>query len=289
MKNINTSNYQKYHSCSFEMSRALTKMYSTSFYSASSLFSKNIRSAIYSIYGFVRIADEIVDSFHEHNQKELLDAFEQSYRLAYEQGVSTNPVLHSFQLTVRKYGISEEYIEAFLSSMRADLEKKEYKTVEETAKYIYGSADVVGLMCLKVFCQGDEKLFKELEYPAMKLGSAFQKVNFLRDLQDDCLVLGRIYFPNLSIDRINEATKIELVREIEQDFEEAYSGIKKLPVGVRLAVYTAYKYYRGLLNKIKRTPAERLVKTRVRVPNYQKGLLLLSLIIKNQIVFHDFK
>lgn len=283
MKTTNASNYRKYRICSFEMSRGLTKMYSTSFYSASNLFSKDIRPAIHSIYGFVRIADEIVDTFHEHNQKELLDLFEESYHLAHKYGISTNPILYAFQLTVKQFGIPEEHIQAFLSSMRADLEKKEYKTAEETAKYIYGSADVVGLMCLKVFCKGDEKLFKELEQPAMKLGSAFQKVNFLRDLKDDCFGLGRTYFPNLRIESFDEATKMELVKEIEQEFDEAYKGIQKLPEDARLAVLTAYKYYKGLLNKIKKTPADKLLQTRIRVPDYQKGLLLLSAIIKNRI------
>ena len=282
MNTDNVSNYVKYRSCSFDISRALTKRYSTSFYSASNLFSEDIRPAIHSIYGFVRIADEIVDSFHEHKQAELLDLFERSYYLAYEYGISPNPILHSFQLTVKQYGIPDEYIQAFLSSMRADLEKKEYLTAEETAKYIYGSADVVGLMCLKVFCKGDEHLFAELEGPAMRLGSAFQKVNFLRDLKEDCFVLGRNYFPHLSAETFDETMKGELVREIEADFDEAYRGIQKLPKGARLAVHTAYKYYRELLAKIKRTSADKLLKTRIRVPDYQKAMLLLSALVKNK-------
>lgn len=278
MNTDNASNYVKYRSCSFEMSRALTKRYSTSFYSASNLFPEDIRPAIHSIYGFVRIADEIVDSFHEHRQAELLDLFERSYCLAYEYGISPNPILHSFQLTVKQYGIPDEYIQAFLSSMRADLKKKEY----QTAEYIYGSADVVGLMCLKVFCKGDDRLFAELKGPAMRLGSAFQKVNFLRDLKEDCFVLGRTYFPNLSAETFDESMKGELVREIENDFDEAYRGIEKLPKGARLAVHTAYKYYRELLAKIKRTSADKLLHTRIRVPDYQKAMLLLSAVVKNK-------
>ena len=282
MNRDNASNYVKYRLCSFEMSRALTKMYSTSFSSASNLFPEDIRLAIYSIYGFVRIADEIVDSFYEHKQTELLDLFERSYYLAYEYGISPNPILHSFQLTVKEYGIPDEYIQAFLSSMRADLNKKSYQTEEETAKYIYGSADVVGLMCLKVFCEGDVQLFDELKKPAMKLGSAFQKVNFLRDLKEDCFVLGRTYFPNLSAETFDNSMKDALVREIERDFDEAHKGIDKLPKSARLAVHTAYKYYRELLAKIKRTSADKLLHTRIRVPDYKKAMLLLSAIIKNK-------
>ncbi|MDO4790262.1 MAG: phytoene/squalene synthase family protein [Porphyromonas sp.] len=282
MKTTNPSNFQKYRDFSFEMSRCLTKKYSTSFYSATTLFPEDIRPAIHSIYGFVRIADEVVDTFHGHNQKELLKSFERSYRSAYREDISTNPILYAFQLTVKQYGIPDEYIEAFLSSMRADLNKREYKTEEETARYIYGSADVVGLMCLKVFCKGDDELFRELERPAMKLGSAFQKVNFLRDLKEDCFVLGRTYFPELSAENFDEKMKMKLVKEIEEEFADAYEGIRKLPQGSRLAVHTAYKYYRGLLSRIKRTPADKLLQTRIRVPDYQKGLLLVLALIKNR-------
>ncbi|NCD15585.1 MAG: phytoene/squalene synthase family protein, partial [Bacteroidia bacterium] len=199
---------------------------------------------------------------------------------AQEQGVSTNPVIHAFLITVNRYHIDDAYIRAFLASMRADLEKKVYTTRLEAEQYIYGSADVVGLMCLRVFCDGDERLFGELVTPAMRLGSAFQKVNFLRDLRQDVMELGRVYFPGFSMEQFDETTKQELVRDIEVDFAEALKGIRRLPDSSRLAVHTAYRYYMRLLDKIRNTPAGELVTRRIRVPNAEKFRLLSGAVIK---------
>lgn len=275
--------YKLYRSYCFNASREITKIYSTSFYSATGLFPPHIKQAIYNIYGFVRMADEIVDSFHENNKEQLLLAFEQDYYRAYQEGISSNPILHSFQLTVKQYDIPDEYIQAFLTSMKSDLKKKEYKTEEEIKAYIYGSADVVGLMCLKIFCDGDASLFESLKQPAMSLGSAFQKVNFLRDLREDYALLGRLYFPNLSVSELNEETKNLIVQDIEKDFLNAYEGIKKLPKETRQAVLTAYNYYLDLLRTIKKTPSAKLLSKRVRVPDFKKLLILLSSAIKNSL------
>ena len=281
--NVENTGYRKYQDLAFEMSRQVTKKYSTSFYSATQLFPPVVREAIHSIYGFVRLADEIVDSFHGFNQQALLDRFEQDYYFAVEQGVSSNPVIHSFLTTVRKYEIDDAYIQAFLSSMRADLEKKVYTTKLEADAYIYGSADVVGLMCLKVFCNNDRQLFQRLITPAMRLGSAFQKVNFLRDLKEDVLQLGRIYFPGFSLEHFDEKTKQELVKDIENDFADARKGIAQLPSDSRLPVQTAYLYYLRLLEKIKETPAGDLVRRRVRVANAEKFRLLSGAVIRHKL------
>ena|SRR5690554_3844610 len=272
----------RYNELSFEFSRKVTKHYSTSFYSATQLFSANIREAIYGIYGFVRFADEIVDSFHGCDQQAILYRFEADYDFAKEQGVSCNPVINAFLITVNKYGIEDSYVRSFLESMKSDLDKKVYKSRQETDKYIYGSADVVGLMCLCVFCGDDKKLFEELKTPAMKLGSAFQKVNFLRDLRQDVVELGRVYFPGFSMEEFDDKKKHELVRDIQSDFDEAYKGIIKLPESSRLAVLTAYRYYVRLLDKIESTPAKKLISRRIRVPNAEKFRLLLDTMIKNK-------
>lgn len=270
---------KKYNELAFGLSKETTKQYSTSFYSASRFFHPKIRQAIHSVYGFVRLADEIVDSFHDFDKKALLDKFEADFLQAYSSGISINPILHSFQITVREYNIPNKYIEDFLSSMRADLDKKEYKTDTEIKNYIYGSADVVGLICLKIFCQNDDSLFDKLYDPAMRLGSAFQKVNFLRDLRDDVLSLGRTYFPVFNIESFDEETKYKLVREIEKDFLEAKIGIKNLPDSSQLAVIIAYKYYLRLLSKIKHTPANKIIERRIRVSDFNKTLLLSTTII----------
>ena len=243
---------------------------------------EDIRDAIHSLYGFVRIADEIVDSFHEHDREKLLRDFERDYDEAYRMGISTNPILYSFQWTVKQYNIPDEYIRSFLTSMKCDLEKKSYETEEEIASYIYGSADVVGLMCLKVFCRADEALFERLKQPAMRLGSAFQKVNFLRDLREDYVLLGRLYFPGVALESFNEEAKNSLIREIDQDFCEAYEGIRQLPRESRLPVYVAYRYYRQLLHIIQKTPAPSLISRRVRVGDVQKMLILLTAVLKNK-------
>jgi len=267
-----------YRKLSFDMSREVTRLYSTSFYSATQLFPHTVREAIHGIYGFVRLADEIVDSFQGQDQRALLDRFEADYNFAQEQGVSTNPVIPAFLITVNRYHIDDAYIRAFLASMRADLEKKVYTTRLEAEQYIYGSADVVGLMCLRVFCEGDDRLFGELVTPAMRLGSAFQKVNFLRDLRLDVMELGRIYFPGFTMEQFDEATKQELVRDIE-----ALKGIRQLPDSSRLAVHTAYRYYMRLLDKIRNTPAGELVTRRIRVPNTEKFRLLSGAVIKHKL------
>ena len=267
---------QLYDSISSESSKIITKKYSTSFSIAVNLLSSNIREAIYNIYGFVRVADEIVDSFEEYPKEELLDRFEEEYRYSLKVGISTNPVINAFQGTVSKYNIDHALVDSFLKSMRTDLEKQNYDNQEEIDNYIYGSADVVGLMCLKVFVQGDDEKYNNLKEPAMKLGSAFQKVNFLRDLNEDFENLNRSYFPNINPNNFTEEDKSKVLLEINNDFEEAYKGIVKLPKEAKLAVYVAYKYYFNLLHKIERTPSKTLKEKRIRVSNPKKMALLVE-------------
>ena len=253
-----------------DCSRLVTKTYSTSFSMATKMLHPSIRNHIYNIYGFVRFADEIVDSFHNYPKQLLLDRFEEDLYLSLDQKISLNPILNSFQETVNAYEIDIELIRAFMKSMRWDLDKKIYDTQEDYQSYIYGSADVVGLMCLKVFVKGNEKQYNELKPAAMALGSAFQKVNFLRDLKDDFQELNRTYFPSVNFNHFDEASKSSIIEEIESDFEHALSGIFKLPVEAQFGVYTAYKYYSKLLKKLKKTPSINIQNTRIRVPNYQK-------------------
>lgn len=259
---------------SFDCSRNVTKSYSTSFSAAVKMLAPSIRQDIYNIYGFVRFADEIVDTFHEYNKETLFELFEKDLESALNNKISLNPILNSFQHTVHKYSIPETMINAFMKSMKLDLYKKEYKTLEEYNDYIYGSADVVGLMCLKVFVNGDDAKFKELEYSAMRLGSAFQKVNFLRDLKADFEDLNRTYFPNTDLSRLDEQSKNEIIKEIEADFVAGFEGIVKLPIEAKFGVYTAFVYYKKLLSKLKKTPSVEIKNTRIRVADYQKiGLL----------------
>jgi len=255
---------------SFECSKNVTRSYSTSFSSAVKMLAPSIRQDIYNIYGFVRFADEIVDSFHDYNKEELFDLFEKDLTAALQSKISLNPILNSFQHTVHKYQIPNELIGAFMKSMKLDLVKTEYKTKAEYNEYIYGSADVVGLMCLKVFVNGNEAKYKELEHSAMRLGSAFQKVNFLRDLKADFEDLSRTYFPNTDLTKLDEASKNEIIREIEADFEAGYKGIIGLPIEAKFGVYTAYVYYKKLLSKLKKTPSTEIKNTRIRVSDYQK-------------------
>ncbi|MFC6096585.1 phytoene/squalene synthase family protein [Flavobacterium qiangtangense] len=255
---------------SFECSQNVTKSYSTSFASAVKMLAPSIRQDIYNIYGFVRFADEIVDSFHDYNKENLFELFEQDFYRALENKISLNPILNSFQHTVRKYDISLELIDAFLKSMKLDLVKTEYKTTEEYQEYIYGSADVVGLMCLKVFVKGDEAKYEELKNGAMKLGSAFQKVNFLRDLKADFEGLSRTYFPNTNLNQLDEISKQQIIAEIEADFALGYEGILGLPLEAKFGVYTAYVYYKKLLSKLKKTPSAEIKNARIRVPDYEK-------------------
>ncbi len=265
---------------SFDCSRKVTSAYSTSFSAAVRMLAPSIRQDIHNIYGFVRFADEIVDTFHEYDKQRLFDQFEKDLEHALADGISLNPILNSFQHTVRKYSIGRDLIDAFMHSMRLDLSKSVYETKEEYAQYIYGSADVVGLMCLTVFVKGNREKYEALKGAAVKLGSAFQKVNFLRDLKADFEGLNRTYFPGTDLHRLDEAAKMEIVREIEADFADAYDGIRLLPMEAKFGVYTAYVYYRRLLTKLKKTPSSELVAARVRVPNYEKfGLFAKSYIV----------
>ena len=255
---------------SVDCSKIVTKTYSTSFSMATKMLHPSIRNHIYNIYGFVRFADEIADSFHNYPKKLLLNRFEEDLYLSLDQKISLNPILNSFQHTVNKFEIDTNLIKAFMRSMRWDLDKKIYDNQEDYEKYIYGSADVVGLMCLKVFVKGNESQYKSLRPAAMSLGSAFQKVNFLRDLKDDYQELNRTYFPSVNFNHFDEVSKLNIINEIELDFELALDGIFKLPVEAQFGVYTAYKYYTKLLKKLKNTPSVNIQKTRIRVPNYQK-------------------
>ena len=266
-----------------DSSKIVIKRYSTSFYFSSSLLSKSIRQDIFNIYGFVRLADEIVDTFHEFPKKELLNEFEEELWRSIENKISLNPILNSFQNTVNRYSIPKDLIRSFLDSMKMDLEKKEYNSVEEYKKYIYGSADVVGLMCLKVFVKGSDALYSDLSDYAISLGSAFQKVNFLRDLKDDSNILKRVYFPNINMDDFNEESTKEIINEIELDFKNAIKGIARLPKNSRFAVYIAYRYYNKLLKKLKRTSSENIVKKRVRIHNFQKFTVIARSYVKYQL------
>jgi len=271
-----------YNDISFETSKLVTTAYSTSFSKSVGFLNREIRDAIYSIYGFVRLADEIVDTFHDHDKHGLLERFEKNFYEALHEGISLNPVLNSFQLTVKKYNIDDDLIQAFLKSMKLDLSRLEHNSKDQTDEYIYGSAEVVGLMCLKVFVNKNENLYRELEIPARKLGSAFQKVNFLRDLKNDTQDLKRQYFYNLAGRKFDEATKAEIIRDIEKDFTSSVTGMKKLPRNSRLGVMIAYYYYKNLLNRIKRTPADKLLEKRIRVPDSFKMLLLFKAMFANR-------
>ncbi len=259
-----------YDSVSEDCSKIVTQSYSTSFSLATKMLDQSIRNDIYNIYGFVRFADEIVDTFHDFPKKELLDRFEEDLFYSINNRISLNPILNSFQKTVNTYKIEHKLIHAFLKSMRWDLNKNIYKTEKEYKEYIYGSADVVGLMCLKVFVKGKKSDYENLKPAAMSLGSAFQKVNFLRDLKNDFQNLERVYFPNVDFTQFDEKTKHNIIKEIERDFSIALNGIFKLPSEARFGVYTAYKYYTKLLSKLKKTPSISIRQNRIRVPNYQK-------------------
>ena len=247
-------------------SKLTTVTYSTSFSLGIKVFNKKYHDPIYAIYGFVRFGDEIVDSFHGFDKRKLLKKFEADTYEAIEDGISLNPILNNFQWVVNKYQIDHELIHLFLRSMEMDLDQKAYD-LKSFKEYIVGSAEVVGLMCLQVFVEGDKKRYEELKPAAMALGSAFQKVNFLRDLNADKNILGRSYFPNIDVASLDEDTKEQIIADIETDFKQAYEGLKQLPKGARLGVYVAYIYYLSLLRKIKRTQASVIMKQRVRIPN----------------------
>tara|TARA_X000000950_G_scaffold143929_1_gene178235 strand:+ start:166 stop:1005 length:840 start_codon:yes stop_codon:yes gene_type:complete len=268
---------------SYECSERVTKTYSTSFSMATKLLSKSIRKDIYNIYGFVRFADEIVDSFHSYNKSELFNSFCQDLDKALLNKISLNPILNSFQHTFHKYSIDRDLVYSFMKSMRMDLKKKKYSSVKEYKEYIYGSADVVGLMCLKVFVQGNEEQYEKLKKNAMKLGSAFQKVNFLRDIKADQQNLKRSYFPNTQFNKLSESEKNEIVNEIEYDFRIGLQGIKELPIVAKFGVFIAYRYYNQLLKKLKKTPAREIINQRIRVPNLKKIELLTRSYVKYQL------
>jgi len=263
-----------YNKTSFNISKLVTKTYSTSFSLGIAAFSPKYRDAIYGIYGFVRLADEIVDTFHGYNQRKLIEDFRRDTEEAIRSGISTNPILQAFVQTVNEYKIDYHYIDAFLKSMEMDLSNSYYEK-DEYNEYIYGSAEVVGLMCLKVFCGDDKELFQQLIEPARSLGSAFQKVNFLRDIKSDMEERERIYLPGIShANKIDDESKKNLEQEVEKEFREALEGIKKLPHGVKLGVYSAYLYYVALFRKIQRLKVKELMKRRVRVSNPAKIALL---------------
>lgn len=267
---------------SFECSKLVTQRYSTSFTLGTRMLGSKHRKHIYNIYGFVRFADEIVDSFHNFGKEDLLKRFESDLVHALDHKISLNPILNSFQHTVHQNNIQIELINAFLKSMKMDLHKQKYNTQEEYHEYIYGSADVVGLMCLNVFLEGNLEEFERLKPHAMALGSAFQKVNFLRDLNADFELLERTYFPDLDPADFDENSKSAIITDIEKDFDFALEGIFKLPDSAQLGVYTAYKYYRKLLIKLKNTPSKKIQSARIRVPNYQK----MSLLAQSYLKFH---
>jgi 15-cis-phytoene synthase len=257
---------------SHRTSEIVTKRYSTSFSIGIKFLHSDFQQPIYDIYGFVRFADEIVDTFHDFNKKELLDEFRRDTYLAIDRGISMNPILNSFQSVVNKYQIDRSLIETFLKSMEMDLEKREY-TLDSYKEYILGSAEVVGLMCLKVFVEGDLRTYEKLKPYAMGLGSAFQKINFLRDINEDFQGLGRIYFPQVDISKMNAITKAEIEKDIELDFKKGLEGIKQLSKKSRLGVYVAYVYYNSLFNKIRKVQPEKVLQERIRISNPQKAAL----------------
>jgi len=268
--------FEIFHKVAFSTAKNTTKEYSTSFSLAVKCLDRSIRQDIYNIYGFVRFADEIVDTFETYNQEELLDQFEKDMWQSLESGISLNPILHAFQYTVNKYEIDYDLITAFLKSMRLDLTKSEYKTDDEYKDYIYGSADVVGLMCLTVFLDGNNQKFNELKESALALGSAFQKVNFLRDFQHDLDSLGRSYFPGIQNNRLCDFTKQQITNEIRHDFDKAYEGIVQLPNSAKFGVYLAYVYYETLLKQIETSSVESILSSRIRVSNISKLKLLFT-------------
>ncbi|MBK6932580.1 MAG: phytoene/squalene synthase family protein [Saprospirales bacterium] len=271
-----------YHSACAECSRLITLWYSTSFSMGIRLFHRRFRAPVYAIYGFVRFADEIVDTFHQYPKRELLDRFREDTYRALEEGISLNPVLHSLQRVVRQYGIGRELIDAFLRSMEMDLDQNTYDP-EGYNTYIYGSAEAVGLMCLRVFCEGDDTRYEDLKAPACRLGAAFQKINFLRDIKSDYDDRGRVYFPGVDFRYFDNADKKRIEADIHADFQAALDGIRRLPDGARFGVYLAYKYYTQLFVKIRRAPAQRISQERFRVSGKRKVYLLFSSALRHRL------
>jgi phytoene synthase len=271
-----------FHDISHKCSRQTTETYSTSFSSAIHLLHKDLRQPIYNIYGFVRLADEIVDTFHDFNKKELLAQCKLETYKAIKEGISLNPILHSFQLTVNEYKIDLNLVESFFKSMEFDLSRSAYDEAGYE-DYIFGSAEVVGLMCLYVFCNGDKENYELLKPYAQSLGAAFQKVNFLRDAKTDFELLDRTYFPACDFTNFNSADKERIEADIENDFRNAYIGIIKLPLKARFGVYVAYKYYWSLFTKIKKLQPHRILEERVRIPNYGKFYIVAKASVRSQL------
>lgn len=275
-------NIEMFHQVSGQCSRITTEKYSTSFASAIRLLHPELRQPIYNIYGFVRFADEIVDTFHDHNKKFLLQKFRNDTFDAIENGISLNPILNSFQQTINRYNIDLKLVDAFFGSMEMDLNTTCYSNTTYN-EYIYGSAEVVGLMCLYVFCDGDRVTYEELAPAARSLGAAFQKVNFLRDVASDYNDLSRIYFPDVDFRNFSTEKKEEIEKDIASDFEKGYKGILSLPWKARFGVYVAFKYYLSLFRRIKRVHASRILRQRIRVPDFQKLLIVARAGLKNQL------
>jgi len=271
-----------FHTTSESCSRIVTQRYSTSFSSAIRMLHRDLRTPIFNIYGFVRFADEIVDTFHEHDKVTLLEQFKKETYDAIQRGISLNPILNSFQRTVNEFNIDHKLVDAFFRSMEMDLDKKCYDS-EGYQEYIYGSAEVVGLMCLYVFCEGKKELYDKLEAPARSLGAAFQKVNFLRDIKADYNGLSRIYFPGCDFNNFTEGEKRKIEEDIQADFLNAYDGICRLPFKARFGVYVAYKYYLSLFKKIKRLNPATVLEKRIRIPNYHKAMIIFRAGVKNQL------
>lgn len=271
-----------FHQVSQECSRITTELYSTSFSSSIRLLHKDLRTPVFNIYGFVRFADEIVDTFHDFDKETLLAEFKAATYKAIDQKISLNPILHSFQLTVNEFKIDHQLIDAFLHSMEMDLGKKQYDKLGYE-EYIYGSAEVVGLMCLYVFCNGNRSSYEQLKPYACSLGSAFQKVNFLRDLKADFEGLDRMYFPGFDFSNFTQADKLKIEEDIQKDFDHAHEGILQLPLKARFGVYVAYKYYLSLFKKIKKLQPQKILDTRVRIPDHGKMFILAKAGIRSQL------
>src|SRR6056300_722882 len=274
---------QLFDKTSNDLSRRVSLNYSTSFSLGIKLLSKEYRWAVFATYGFVRLADEIVDTFHGFDKARLLADFKAQTYQSIREGISTNPILHSFQLAANQFGITDDLIEPFFQSMEEDLHTNTHnqKSYDE---YIYGSAEVVGLMCLKIFCKGDQNQYDSLLPYARSLGAAFQKVNFLRDIKSDIEERGRLYFPNIDFNNFSDADKLHIIEDVKKDFEHAYIGILKLPIGSRLGIYTAYIYYLKLLQKIERTTASEIMNQRIRIPNSQKIVLLAQSYVREKLM-----
>ncbi len=271
-----------FNELSQQCSKATTEKYSTSFSSAIKLLHSNLRTPIFNVYGFVRFADEIVDTFHDYDKEVLLAEFKNDTYTALRRGISLNPILNSFQSTVNKYSIPHHLIEAFFKSMHMDLCKASYDS-EGYKEYIYGSAEVVGLMCLYIFCEGDYEMYEKLKPSASALGAAFQKVNFLRDVKNDYELLSRTYFPGVDFKNFSTDMKLQIEEEITADFLAAYDGILNLPIKAKFGVYVAYKYYLSLFKKIKNTPPVNILEQRIRIPNYSKMFIVAKAGLRHQL------